>query len=180
MVTPSGPSIYSHWANETIHQSKCAIKKIDIYNANTCVSNSPWASTLHKRLSKMFKLNKILKNKRQRCLAEEKIAGEMLMDAITTQKFKLARIMITGGMDVNFSVSGLTPLMIACLIPLKSNNEDKHQLIELLLECGANLNARDNFGGTALHYAHMCCCSRTIRCIQKHRIATKISWKQMK
>jgi ankyrin repeat protein len=72
---------------------------------------------------------------------------EMLMDAITTQKFKLARIMITGGVNVNISVSGLTPLMIACLIPLKNDNEDKHHFIELLLECGANLNARDNFGG---------------------------------
>ena len=151
--------------------------KKNIYNVDTRISNSSWASTLHKRLSKMFRLNKLLKNKRQRCPAEEKIVGEMLMGAITTQKFKLARIMITGGVDVNFSVSGLTPLMIACLIPLKSDNEDKHQLIELLLECGANLNARDNFSGTALHYAHMCCCSRTTRCMQKHKSGTKIGWR---
>jgi ankyrin repeat protein len=110
----------------------------------------------------MFKLSKIRKNKRERRQAEEKIVGEMLMDAITTQKFKLARIMITGGVNVNISVSGLTPLMIACLIPLKNDNKDKRHLIELLLECGASLNARDNFGGTALHYVHMCCCARTI------------------
>jgi hypothetical protein len=81
----------------------------------------------------MFKISKILKNKRERRQAEEKIVGEMLMDAITTQKFKLARIMITGGVNVNISVSGLTPLMIACLIPLKNDNEDKRHLIELLL-----------------------------------------------
>ena len=154
--------MHSHWANETIHQSKCTIKQVSIYIVDTRVSNSSWASMLHNRLSKMFKLSKILKNKRERRQAEEKIVGEMLMDAITTQTFKLARIMITGGVNVNISVSGLTPLMIACLIPLKNDNEDKHHFIELLLECGANLNARDNFGGTALHYAHMCCCARTI------------------
>jgi len=75
----------------------------------------------------------------------------MLLDAITTQKFKLASIMIEGGVNVNISVAGVTPMIIACLIPQKNSNEDKHELIELLLEYGSNLNARDNFGGTALH-----------------------------
>ena len=125
----------------------------------------------------MFKLIKILKNKKERRQAVEKIVGEMLMDAITTQKFKLARVMITGEVNVNISVSGSTLLMIACLISLKNDNEDKRHLIELLLECGANLNARDNFGGTARHYAHMCFYARTIRFIQKHRNTTQLSWR---
>jgi ankyrin repeat protein len=74
--------------------------------------------------------------------------------------------MIEGGVNVNISVAGVTPMMIACLISQKNSSEDKHELIELLLEYGSNLDARDNFGGTALHYAHMCCCSRTIRFIE--------------
>ena len=125
-------------------------------------------------------LRTILKNKIQRrrlSVEKDKIESEMLLDAIATQKFKLARIMIEGGVNVNISVAGVTPMMIACLIPQKNSNEDKHELIELLMEYGSNLNARDNFGGTALHYAHMCCCSRTIRFIEKYRDATKICWR---
>jgi hypothetical protein len=50
-----------------MRQSKCAFKNIiNIYIVDTHVSNSSWASTLHNRLSKMFKLSKILKNKRER------------------------------------------------------------------------------------------------------------------
>jgi hypothetical protein len=126
------------------------------------------------------RLRPILKNTVQRrrlAVQKGKIESEMLLDAITTQKFKLARIMIEGGVNVNISVAGVTPMMIACLIPQKNSNEDKHELIELLLEYGSNLDVRDNFGGTALHYAHMCCCSRTIRFIEKCRDKTKICWR---
>ena len=126
------------------------------------------------------RLRPILKNTVQRrrlAVQKGKTESEMLLDAITTQKFKLARIMIEGGVNVNISVTGVTPMMIACLIPQKNSNEDKHELIELLLDYGSNLDARDNFGGTALHYAHMCCCSRTIRFIEKCRDKTKIRWR---
>lgn len=46
-------------------------------------------------------------------------------------KYKLARIIIEGGADINWNVNGVTPIMEACLLP--NNNELKYQLILLLL-----------------------------------------------
>jgi hypothetical protein len=61
------------------------------------------------------RLRPILKNTVQRrrlAVQKGKTESEMLLDAITTQKFKLARIMIEGGVNVNISVAGVTPIFL--------------------------------------------------------------------
>jgi len=93
----------------------------------------------------------------------------MLADAIANQHFKLAKILIEGGVDVNAFTSGLTPLMEASLLPSLTNCDKKYKLLLLLLEYGADLNAKDTFGRTSLHYAYMCGCQRVIRLLQSRR-----------
>lgn len=93
----------------------------------------------------------------------------MLADAIVNQHFKLAKILVEGGVDVNAFTSGLTPLMEASLLPSLANCDKKFQLLLLLLEYGADLNVKDTFGRTCLHYAYMCGCQRVIRLLQSRR-----------
>ena len=90
-----------------------------------------------------------------------------LIDAITAQKYKLARIIIEGGADINWNVAGVTPLMEACLLP--RNNEQKYQLILMLLKYGSDLGLRDNLGLTALHYAYLGGCQKVIKLLQERR-----------
>ncbi|VDI65691.1 Hypothetical predicted protein [Mytilus galloprovincialis] len=91
-----------------------------------------------------------------------------LIDAISAQKYKLSRIIIEGGADINWNVNGVTPIMEACLLP--NNNELKYQLILLLLSYGSNLGLRDNLGRTALHYAYMGSCQKkVIELLQEQR-----------
>jgi hypothetical protein len=47
-----------------------------------------------------------------------------LFDAISTMQFKLSKILIEGGVDVNIAVAGVTPLMTACVIPVPG---EKHR-----------------------------------------------------
>lgn len=47
-------------------------------------------------------------------------------------------------LNVAYTSDGTTPLMLAC-------NHGQDEVVELLIEKGANIMARDSFGGTALH-----------------------------
>ena len=120
----------------------------------------------------------ILKYKIKRRVAEDNMAVRGLFDAISTMQFKLSKILIEGKVDVNIAVAGVTPLMTACVIPQQSKYKGKYQLIELLLKYGTDLNSRDDIGRTALHYAHMCNCSWTIRFLEKHRCTKRKKFKR--
>lgn len=123
-------------------------------------------------------INYILKYKIKRRVAEDKMAVRGLFDAISTMQFKLAKTLIEGGVDVNITFAGVTPLMTACMIPQQKNNKRNYQLIELLLKYGSDLDARDDIGHTALHYAHMCNCSWTISFLEKHRCTKRKKFKR--
>lgn len=70
-------------------------------------------------------------------------------EALLSNKTKLIKLLIDGGVSVNFKFSsGLTPLMEACLA---SNGE----IVKLLLDNGADLKSRDHRGLTVFHYGFM-------------------------
>ncbi|MDR2965592.1 MAG: ankyrin repeat domain-containing protein [Treponema sp.] len=82
------------------------------------------------------------------------VNGEILLNAMARQRFNFARQFIEMGADVNYSyplarryADGMTPLLYAS----KWNNLE---LVRLLLEKGANINARSREGDTALSLAH--------------------------
>ena len=78
-----------------------------------------------------------------------------LLTAVFQRKLKLVRILLDGGMDVNYqSYDGKTPLMIACCF-LQENDEGEKRdtIIKLLLFYKANPNVQDIEGRTALMYA---------------------------
>jgi hypothetical protein len=78
-----------------------------------------------------------------------------LLTAVFQRKLKLVRILLDGGMDVNYqSYDGKTPLMIACCF-LQENDEGEKRdtFIKLLLFYKANPNIQDIEGRTALMYA---------------------------
>lgn len=80
-----------------------------------------------------------------------------LFRAIAAHRFKLAIILVEGGVDVNCSLrTGITPLMIACdqQITGQAKRLQRH-LVRLLLSNNADINAKDNLGRTALAYAFL-------------------------
>ena len=93
-----------------------------------------------------------------------------LFRAISEQKFKLARILVEGGIDVNCSLrTGITPLMIACdqLVNRQWKRMQRH-LIRALLLSNADVEAQDNFGRTALMYAYLTGDIQLIRLFEVH------------
>jgi len=79
--------------------------------------------------------------------------GEILLNAMERQRFNFARLFIEMGADVNYSyplarryADGMTPLLYAA----RWNN---FELVGLLLEKGASINARNSEGETALSLA---------------------------
>lgn len=93
----------------------------------------------------------------------------MLFNAVSGRRVKLTRILVEGGADVNISVFGMTPIMAACLLPSKDDENKKFQLVKLLLDNGADLKARDDLGRTALHYAYMGECPIIINLIRSKK-----------
>ncbi|XP_071138709.1 ankyrin repeat domain-containing protein 34B-like [Mytilus edulis] len=91
-----------------------------------------------------------------------------LLWALESGKFKLAKILIQGGHDVNFCTdAGTSPLMIAC--KLFTRDQDVHEKLEIistLLANKANINAIDNKGRTALAYAMHARCKATIQMLK--------------
>ena len=79
----------------------------------------------------------------------------MLLKAVAQGKNKLVKLLIDGGVDVNFpGYDGKTPLIVACSFVAENKDSDSLiVLINLLLKSGANTNAQDMKGRTPLMYA---------------------------
>ena len=80
-----------------------------------------------------------------------------LFRAIAEEKFKLARILVEGGINVNCSLrTGVTPLILTCDQAIDGEHKRMQlHLVRCLLRRGADVNAKDNFGRTALTYAFL-------------------------
>lgn len=97
-----------------------------------------------------------------------------LFNAFRQQKFKLARILADGGVNVNCSLrTGITPLMMAC--DQRVDNEwekmQKHMIRSLLVN-NADVNAKDNLGRTCLKYAALTGDIQLVRLLEMHGSAS--------
>ncbi|CAG2224737.1 unnamed protein product [Mytilus edulis] len=79
----------------------------------------------------------------------------MMLKAVAQRKIKLVKLLLDGGVDVNFQgYDGKTPLIVACSFQHQHQDSDSLiMLINLLIKGGANINAQDMKGRTALMYA---------------------------
>jgi ankyrin repeat protein len=75
-------------------------------------------------------------------------------DIATVKKF------IEYGADVNETFNGMTPLMIAA-------RYNKVEILKLLIEKGANTQAKDNRGFTALQYAQLSNATEAVAILKK-------------
>jgi ankyrin repeat protein len=82
--------------------------------------------------------------------SSEMVAYEVtpLCNAIVKGDIATVKKFIEYGADVNESANGMTPLMLAA-------RYNKVEILKLLLEKGANTNAKDERGYTALQYAQL-------------------------
>ena len=78
-----------------------------------------------------------------------------LYNAIIAQNYKLVRILIEGGLDVNICLeSGTTPLMTACSCLKESKNHEKATfIIRYLLSKGADAFRLDKWRKNCIAYA---------------------------
>lgn len=75
-----------------------------------------------------------------------------LFKALSSRRFKLAKILIEGGMDIDAKdENGVTPLMKICHMNIKE--KIKLDLVEVLLKNDVDLHTTDTAGRTALMYA---------------------------
>ena len=79
--------------------------------------------------------------------------GEILLLSMARQRFDIARLFIEMGVNVNYqypltriNADGMTPLLYAALY-------ENYEMVQLLVENGANINARNAEGDTALSIA---------------------------
>ena len=98
-----------------------------------------------------------------------------LFRAILCHKYKLARILVEGGVDVNCRLrTGVTPLILIC-----DQNVDEDmkrmqlRLVRCLISKHADVNAKDNFGRTAHTYAYL---SGDIRLMRLLELIGPSSW----
>ena len=77
-----------------------------------------------------------------------------LMEAVSKGQFRLCRILMEGGSDVNVKgEEGKTPLMLACLLRVDRHNQRKKmKLIQSIIEHGADLYARNDHGRSCMYY----------------------------
>jgi hypothetical protein len=93
-----------------------------------------------------------------------------LFNVINQKKFRLARILIDGGINVNCSLrTGITPLMVACdqRVDKEWERMQRH-LIRILLVNNADVNAKDNLGRTSRMYATLTGDIQLVRLLEVH------------
>ena len=80
-----------------------------------------------------------------------------LFRAIAGKKFKLAKILVDGGVNVNCTLrTGVTPLMMACDHKVDGIlKRMRLDLVSALIKQRADMLAKDNFGRTPLMYAYI-------------------------
>ncbi|CAC5408297.1 unnamed protein product [Mytilus coruscus] len=80
-----------------------------------------------------------------------------LFRAILDHKFKLARILVEGDVNVNCRLrTGVTPLILICDQKVEDDlRRMQLHLVRCLINRSADVNAKDNFGRTALTYAFL-------------------------
>ncbi|VDI22752.1 Hypothetical predicted protein [Mytilus galloprovincialis] len=80
-----------------------------------------------------------------------------LFEAISEKRYRLARILVEGGVDVNCqNEEGETPLLMVCDgKPGGNTKRMQMDLIRILLNRRANYRKRDRYGRTSLTCAHI-------------------------
>lgn len=131
--------------------------KLGIYKLTIIYSHTLKKTMLLKLIKKMIKT------------PEPKVTDrcEDLVDAIRSQKYKLVKILIEGGIDINKAVDGLTPMMEICLS--SDDCDNKCRIVLLLLKHGYDMEVRDKYKRTALYYAHLGGSKRVIEILQEER-----------
>lgn len=90
------------------------------------------------------------------------VANEVtpLCNAIVKGDIAIVKKFIEYGADVNETFNGMTPLMIAA-------RYNKVEILKLLIEKGANTQAKDNRGFTALQYAQLSNATEAVAILKK-------------
>lgn len=82
------------------------------------------------------------------------VKGRSVLTYSTEQSLEVARYLIDNGADVNHQDDiGLTPLIWNTL-------HGNYEIVELLVEKGADITCVDRFGHNALYYFDLCCNKR--------------------
>jgi ankyrin len=83
---------------------------------------------------------------------------------------KCARLLIELGANPNSRANeGMTPLIMACHVP------ENYRIVELLCAAGADIDAVDDLGNTALYVASLQSCLATVMCLLSHGAKAEIS-----
>ncbi|XP_063420649.1 ankyrin repeat domain-containing protein 34B-like [Mytilus trossulus] len=106
----------------------------------------------------------------QSTVDEDQFITDKLFASIVLKRFKLARILAEGGADVKATLSsGVTPLMAACdAVTEKRHLKKKCEVIFCLLKNGADINAKDKYDRTPLHYACINGCAEVMKILEEN------------
>lgn len=99
-----------------------------------------------------------------------------LMQALISRDIKLAKILIEGGVNVNFKQStGETPLMVACYLQIEEKK--KVDIVKCILQHSVDIHTTDTTGRTALMYAIRSGSVSTVQLLKSHGLTEAVSSK---
>lgn len=99
-----------------------------------------------------------------------------LMQALISRDIKRAKILIEGGVNVNFKQSsGETPLMVACYLQIEEKK--KVAIVKCILQHSSDIHTTDAAGRTALMYAIRSGSVSTIQLLKSHGLTEAVSSK---